>query len=418
MTSSWTIHHVDVTTELPTLPREEKSAGGYVVFWAHEVPLGHCVVPAAQLPLAPPMLRTRALQEIAPALADHLSVSAAGNGGLPERPLEALGAHLAARSTPVDPADISVVVCTRDRPLPLRRCLDALERLAPPPREIIVVDNAPQTEATREEVAGRSGIRYVREPHPGLDVARNAGLSHSTGGVIAFTDDDVEVHPRWLEGLCRGFDDPRIGAVTGMVLPAGLDTEAQWLFEQHWGFNRGYHARRFDDDYFAARKRRGVPVWEIGAGANMAVRRSAVAAVGGFDQRLDVGAAGCSGDSEFWYRLLAEGGHCRYEPTAVVFHHHRRRLEALHHQLYHYMRGHTAALLIQHEKYGHRGNMWHLLLSLPRYYARMLWGGLRTGFQGRHGTLGAEIRGCLSGLAFYWRHRHTSPFAPVSRDHE
>ena len=86
--------------------------------------------------------------------------------------------------------------------------------------------------------------------------------------------------------------------------------------------------------------------------------------VGGFDERLDVGAAGCSGDSEMWYRIMASGGTCRYEPTAVVFHRHRRDLESFKQQIFSYMRGHVAALLIQFEKTGHWGNLRRLFLAL------------------------------------------------------
>lgn len=416
MNRPWEIRHIELTEDLPALAPEERAAGNYAVFWAHDVPLGHRFIPAKRLPLTSAALRELALQEITPALTDHLSIDAPhSHGALPEQPLAALREHLEARATPMDATEASVVVCTRDRPTNLDRCLQSLLRLTPPPLEIIVVDNAPKTEDTRQLVAEMPEVRYVREPRPGLDIARNAGVRHSTGTVIAFTDDDVQVHPRWLERLCRGFSDSKVMAVTGLVFPDSLETEAQLLFERHWGFNRGYCARLFGTRFFSEAKSQGVPVWEIGAGASMAFRRKAFEEVGGFDERLDVGAAGCSGDSEFWYRLLTEGWHCRYEPSAVAFHSHRRRLDKLQHQLFNYMRGHTAALLIQHEKHEHWGNLRRLLLSLPKYYTRLLIKGMGNGFQGRYRTLWSEIRGVLSGFAYYLRHRHTpshsSPFA-------
>lgn len=94
----------------------------------------------------------------------------------------------------------------------------------------------------------------------------------------------------------------------------------------------------------------------------MAFRRQIFALVGNFDERLDMGAAGCSGDSEIWYRILAEGWMCNYEPAAVVFHYHRQELDSLKKQMYLYMRGHVMALLVQFAKYRHWGNLIRLFL--------------------------------------------------------
>ncbi len=67
----------------------------------------------------------------------------------------------------------------------------------------------------------------------------------------------------------------------------------------------------------------------------------------------------------FWYRILAEGWECQYEPMAVVYHYHRRGIEELRKQMYAYMRGHVVALLVQFEKYRHWGNLVRLLIVLP-----------------------------------------------------
>ena len=70
---------------------------------------------------------------------------------------------------------LSVIICTRERPDDLERCLAALARQTVGPLDIVVVDNAPRTSRTWE-VAERAGARYVLEPRPGLNRARNAGL--------------------------------------------------------------------------------------------------------------------------------------------------------------------------------------------------------------------------------------------------
>lgn len=99
----------------------------------------------------------------------------------------------------------------------------------------------------------------------------------------------------------------------------------------------------------------------------MGVRARAFAEVGGFDERLGAGAAGCSEDSEFWYRLLARGWECRYTPDSVVHHHHRRDLPALERQAHEYIRGHVAALFVQFSRHRHRGNLRRALLAMPRH---------------------------------------------------
>jgi GT2 family glycosyltransferase len=216
---------------------------------------------------------------------------------------------------------VSVVICTKDRSAQLRSCLSSLTNQSRRPDEIIVVDNASSDDATCH-VAAEANVRYLREDHRGLDIARNTGVRAAIGDIIAFTDDDVILHPRWLERIVRAFDDDAVMAVTGLVLPAELDTEAQKYFERHWGFGRGYRRRDFAEDFFATDRTHGCPVWEIGAGASMGLRREVFERVGLFDERLDVGAAGCSGDSEFWHRVLAAGWCCRYEPSAVCYHYH------------------------------------------------------------------------------------------------
>jgi glycosyltransferase involved in cell wall biosynthesis len=297
----------------------------------------------------------------------------------------------------------SVVICTRDRPDLLARCLQSLATQSVRPDEVVVVDNAPSDDLTRQ-VAAAASARYVREDRAGLDVARNAGWRAAHGQIIAYTDDDVVLHPRWLERLVAAFDE-EIAGVTGLVLPAELATPAQRLFERHWGFGRGFCRIDFGQEFYAQDRTDACPVWKIGAGASMAFRRDVFEQVGGFDERLDAGAAGCSGDSELWHRILGRGLTLRYEPSAVAFHEHRRDLGALARQIRAYARGHVAALLIQHARTGHRGNLKRALLRLPAYYARRAW---QRGCGRRADAdqfLRQEIGGWMSGIAYYLRAR-------------
>jgi GT2 family glycosyltransferase len=421
----WKIVHVQLESPLPDIESLSEIGGLYIVFWMQGIALGHAKVPAEQLPLSAAALALVASKAVAPAVGDCLFDCGfkARLPGVPKHalcdsppdlaglitlanPLSALREQLVRREEPAaTPLTISVAVCTRERPEPLRRCLTSLLELRDPPVEIIVVDNAPQTELTRQLTASLPGVRYVEEPRAGLDNARNAALCNCTGDIIAFADDDVVVEPTWTRRILRGFSDPRVMAVTGLVLPAELESESQMIFETFWSFNRGYRPIVYGPEFMKETAEIGPPATEIGAGANMAFRREVRQLVGLFDERLDVGAAGCNGDSEYWYRILAGGWKCRYEPTAIAHHYHRREMDALRRQIYFYMRGYSAALLVQNERHHHFGNIRRLVRTFPRFWHhfRCL---LRGDVNGRRRMLDREILGCLDGVKYYWTNRH------------
>ena len=414
----WKILHLKLEEEIPRISQDSYPELLYVFLWWHDIPLGNLVLSPEQLPLEADELLNLAIQTITPTV--EALLSSENNAVVPKKSdisadrnieleLKKLTEHpLKQLQIDVDNStnqSTSVVICTRDRPEQLAECLFSLQNLPQPPEEIVVVDNAPSSDATRDLVKQMPAIKYILEPKPGLDVARNAGIANSSGDIIAFTDDDVKIHPQWLCRLRLNFQNPEVMAMTGLVMPAELETESQLIFETFWSFNRGYLPVIYDHHYFEKLKPFGVPVWNIGAGANMAFRREAFAKVGYFDERLDMGAAGCSGDSEIWYRVLAEGWICRYDPTAIVYHYHRKDINGLKKQLYNYMRGHVTALLIQFEKYQHWGNLRRLFFSLPRRYVKLLLRGLVKGFKTKDLTLKSEILGCISGVQYYLQHR-------------
>ncbi|WP_345708239.1 glycosyltransferase family A protein [Kitasatospora paranensis] len=145
-----------------------------------------------------------------------------------------------------DRPTVTVVICTRNRPRALRRCLDSLLRTDYPDVEVLVVDNAPLDDTTRELVRTRyrDQVRYLREPVPGLARARNTGLAAARGEICAFADDDLVIDSHWVAALAEAFEaDDRTGCVTGLVMPAELDTAAQLALERYGGYSRGFAAR-------------------------------------------------------------------------------------------------------------------------------------------------------------------------------
>jgi glycosyltransferase involved in cell wall biosynthesis len=227
---------------------------------------------------------------------------------------------------------ISVVVCTRDRPLSLANCLRTLRALDYPEYEVIVVDNKSSSPQVYDTVL-RSGFRYVREETVGLNWARNRGAAEARFEIVAYIDDDATASRGWLKGLAAGFADPEVSAVTGLVLPAELETEAQILFEQYGGMAKGFEVRRTRPENLSARNLIGVH--QYGLGANMAYRKSVFSTAGMFDTALDVGTPSSGGgDLDMFHRLLASGLHMAYEPTAWVRHRHRRDREGLRRQIH------------------------------------------------------------------------------------
>lgn len=244
-------------------------------------------------------------------------------------------------------AGVSAAVCTRNRPRQLARALESL-RLQSQVAEILVIDNAPADDATVSLVATRfPEVRYLREPIPGLDFARNRALHAATQPVVAFLDDDAVAAPGWAAALSRVFEaDPRVALCTGRVEPLVVETPGQLLFEVNGGFGRGDRPIRLPDD--ASHPLHGWPApliaWAIsvGSGCSYAVRRTVALELGGFDEALDLGPplAG-GGDHDLLWRTLEANWRVVYQPEALAWHEHRRELAEVHRQII----GHQRAVL-------------------------------------------------------------------------
>lgn len=424
-----TVQHTDLSSDEPDSDWVDGPV--YKIFWWRNLPLGVQFYSPNQLPLSPAVRLQLAAQFGAEQLtarmkelgAPHratkkglpnlnLSFNAALNTEDPLVQLEALSAQ-----SLVAAQDISVVVCTRNRGSALRNCLVSLEAQRLPPGEILVVDNSADGNA-KSLCSSFPGLQYVHEPRPGLSIARNTGIRASTKEIIAFTDDDVEVHLNWTAEIARVFVDDGLEAMTGLVLPANLDTPARRYFEvELGGFQGGYTPVLFESSFFNNTRSTGAPVWKMGAGANMAFRRTLFDRIGLFDERLGAGASGCSEDSELWYRLLATGGICKYEPLAVVYHHHRGDWKGLRAQMRSYMKGHVSALISQYDRHGDRGNLGRVWKQLPWYFIKTLARAVRNLDAGRLRVLLDEIMGWLTGLAYLvrWGWRRGNRAVTVSR---
>lgn len=230
---------------------------------------------------------------------------------------------------------VTVVVCTRDRATLLRDALRSILASDHPDFTVIVVDNAPATTATRDLVRQEfhdPRLRLIGEPEPGLSRARNTGLRHATGTIVAFTDDDVVVDAGWLRQIAATFaGDAEVACVSGPVPTGELTTPVHAYFDARVSWSRNLRLRRFS----MARPPRDLPLFPFspaafGTGANFALRRSAALALGGFDPALGVGTrTGGGEDIDMFTRVILAGHTLVLQPAAIVWHRHRGDLAAL-----------------------------------------------------------------------------------------
>jgi GT2 family glycosyltransferase len=313
------------------------------------------------------------------------------------------------RHFPAGGPGITVVVCTRDRPEKLRGCLTAMGDFSYEPLEILVVDNAPTTGATRDLVATLADadprIRYSCEPTAGLSRARNHALGQARYDIVAFTDDDTLADPGWPTALAAGFaGDPQTFCVTGLVVASALESSSEQYFAARYAHSQTFEPRRYDS---GCRPSRLYPYAAgiFGTGANFAVRRDAIIRLGGFDPLLGAGSQGRGGeDLDMFLRVILAGGRICYQPSALVWHRHRTSAEDLHEQIYSYGHG-LGAYLAKHRR--DRGLQTALLAHGLSQAGRTVSGLFRAALQSRLG-MGAtryaltEMRGFVAGAWSYW----------------
>jgi glycosyltransferase involved in cell wall biosynthesis len=188
-------------------------------------------------------------------------------------------------------AGLSVVVPTKDRPAMLAACLEALRADVGEGDEIVVVDSASGDRAEVAAVAARFGALLVRCEQAGASLARNEGWRAASHSLIGFVDDDVHVRRGWAAAMVAAFEDDAIGFVTGRVVVPDHQVGAERPVAITSRTVRTRLHPGLDGD--------------LGASANLGVRRAALADVGGFDVTLGPGSwASSAEDLDLFDRLF------------------------------------------------------------------------------------------------------------------
>lgn len=218
----------------------------------------------------------------------------------------------------------SIVVNTYNRARSLERLLPALDHLEGGRFEVIVV-NGPSTDDTEAVLAEyRSRLKAVRCDTPNLSRSRNIGIDAAAGDVVVFIDDDaIPAEPVWLARLLEVFDrdvDGRIGAAGG----ASIHRDTDWT-EFAGGWTSDFAEQRFTDSPDAvteaergrrAARPRPSTWYRRTVGNNSAFRRSALVAIGGFDEHF----AYYLDEADVCLRLARAGFETVYLNNAAVRH--------------------------------------------------------------------------------------------------
>jgi len=215
---------------------------------------------------------------------------------------------------------VSVVIPTFKRPNTIGRAVEKILENTVQPDELIVVDQSPDDLTFKALVtfidAGK--VTYIKEAFPSLSKAKNIGWRKAEGDVIAFTDDDATVDPKWIETNKQSFEQKtlNIGVLGGKVVPLYEEKNTNWTFPKKWE----YFLPVYDQGNILENFREGA----FPAGVNYSIHRFLLDKSNGFDETIGPQAGRriqipCE-DAELALRLKQNGFNLVYNPHCVVYH--------------------------------------------------------------------------------------------------
>ncbi|MWB76816.1 glycosyltransferase [Pseudooceanicola sp. 216_PA32_1] len=207
---------------------------------------------------------------------------------------------------------VSVVVVSRARPDRLRLCLTGLSRLHYEPYEIVVVADA-QGMAVLRDMGLEDEVKTVAFDEPNISRARNLGIGIASGEIVAFIDDDAVPEPTWLTQLTRGFEWPEAAASGGYVRGRnGISFQWRARTVDRTGTSAPLDLEGDSPVLLTPADGRAIKT----EGTNMAVRRTVLAELGGFDPAF----AFYLDETDLNMRLAARGHATAIVPLAEVHH--------------------------------------------------------------------------------------------------
>lgn len=211
---------------------------------------------------------------------------------------------------------VSVIMCTRNRARYLRSTLDAFEALPESGGwELIIVDNGSDDGTTELlnscAITKRSNCKILIEKRIGVACAQNTGILASKGQLLAFTDDDCYPSLDYIESIRGAFSSQDADFIGGRVRLYDPKDAPITILESLTPINIAPYS------YFQP---------GLIHGANLIIKRDALERVGFFDESVGPGSElGSGNDILTIIKLVASGARGRYDPSVVVWHHHRRK---------------------------------------------------------------------------------------------
>jgi O-antigen biosynthesis protein len=287
----------------------------------------------------------------------------------PKRSLAAV--RYAFAQTPVSPVRewprVSVVVCSYNGSATIADCLAGIERLDYPDYETIVVDDG-STDGTAA-IAADFDVTLIGSDNNGLSSARNAGISASSGAIVAFLDDDAVPDPHWLRYLVSALLDEEHAGVGGPnIPPTAAATRSRAIA---CGPGGPIHVLLSDK------------VAEHIPGCNMAFWKDALEAIGGFDPQFR--AAG--DDVDICWRLQERGWTLGFCAAAMVWHQRRGTVGSYLKQ----QRGYGRAEALLERKWPERYNRGGHLAWAGRVYPAARYSVTRRRNRIRYGSWGSNL---------------------------
>jgi glycosyltransferase involved in cell wall biosynthesis len=203
---------------------------------------------------------------------------------------------------------ISVVVCSYNGSATIRETLREIMKLNYPSFEIIVINDGSKDNFS--EIVKEFPVKLISTVNNGLSSARNTGMMHAKGEIIAYIDDDAYPDADWLNYLAYAYTTTDHAAIGGPNIAPGTDGFiANCVANAPGG---PVHVLVTDE------------LAEHIPGCNMTFRREALMNIGGFDPVF----RSAGDDVDVCWRIQQSGRTIGFHPSAVVWHHRRNSLKA------------------------------------------------------------------------------------------
>jgi glycosyltransferase involved in cell wall biosynthesis len=292
---------------------------------------------------------------------------------------------------------ISVLICTRNRPQDVAVCLPTVLACLRDDWDVLVVDQSNNDETgavVRSLAAHCPTLRYLPTSTVGKSLALDIAIRQAEGEILAFTDDDCEAPPEWLDMILTEFErSPESDILFGPVLPSPAIADIPSICVPSWSFDEA---------------RDLLPGEVCGMGANMALRRSVLSRLpegSFFDPVLGPGAAFPAGEEgDFVYRLRRMGACAALRPSLRLYHRAYRTMDRWQEVLQSYGVGDAAF----YAKHARCGDGWALRTCVSRFGGSAIRAFAKS-------LLGRKPNSDLSYLRGFWKGLRQSASLPINR---